>query len=112
IYSFPASGPGIPNNPLIRAADGAMYGITAAGGSFFRITTTGAYSVLHTFTNAEGGAVASHLVQGLDGNFHGTSFGGGSSNRGTIFKVTPAGAVTVLHNFNARTGETHVGRLC
>jgi len=41
------------------------------------------------------------LVQGTDGNFYGTTTGGGLYNSGTIFKVTPGGSLTTLHSFCA-----------
>jgi uncharacterized repeat protein (TIGR03803 family) len=38
-------------------------------------------------------------TQGADGNFYGTTYGGGTGGVGTVFKMTPAGALTTLHNF-------------
>ena len=42
------------------------------------------------------------LVQGPDGNFYGTTGGGGVNNGGcgTVYQLTPGGTVTTLHNFN------------
>jgi len=50
------------------------------------------------------------LVQGIDGNFYGTTSGGGIYNSGcfrssdgycgTVFKVTPGGTLTTLHPFD------------
>jgi len=41
-------------------------------------------------------------VQGTDGNFYGTTSGGGThSELGTIFKITPTGTLTTLYNFCA-----------
>src|SRR5688572_6741189 len=39
------------------------------------------------------------LIQAVDGNFCGTTEGGGSANLGTVFKMTPGGVTTVLHSF-------------
>jgi uncharacterized repeat protein (TIGR03803 family) len=45
------------------------------------------------------------LVQGIDGNFYGTTGGGGLFDScmygtcGTVFKITPGGTLTTLHNF-------------
>ncbi len=39
------------------------------------------------------------LVQGLDGNFYGTTVVGGANSQGTVFKVTPAGKITVIYSF-------------
>jgi uncharacterized repeat protein (TIGR03803 family) len=49
------------------------------------------------------------LVQGLDGNFYGTTNYGGANNAGTVFKMTPTGALTTLYDFcsqaNCADGE-------
>jgi len=39
------------------------------------------------------------LVQATDGNFYGTTQGGGTIDGGTVFKITPQGTVTILHSF-------------
>jgi uncharacterized repeat protein (TIGR03803 family) len=59
-----------------------------------------------TFTNlfnfdGSNGAIPlwTGLVQGLDGNFYGTTSAGGGNGGGTAFKITPGGALTTLHNF-------------
>lgn len=54
--------------------------------------------VLHNFTPGQGGPGAP-LVQGPDGNFYGTTPGGGIAGLGRVFKVTPTGMVTTLVNF-------------
>ena len=41
------------------------------------------------------------LIKDRDGNFYGTSAGGGLYGFGTIFKVTPAGVLTTLVNFTS-----------
>ncbi|MES2657127.1 MAG: choice-of-anchor tandem repeat GloVer-containing protein [Verrucomicrobiota bacterium] len=46
------------------------------------------------------------LVQGTDGAFYGTTYGGGSSGYGTVFKMTAAGALTTLVNFNSTNGSS------
>jgi uncharacterized repeat protein (TIGR03803 family) len=45
------------------------------------------------------GVDPSGLIQGRDGNFYGTTSGGGQFNQGTVFRVTPGGDETVLYSF-------------
>ncbi len=39
------------------------------------------------------------LVQGIDGNLYGTTYGGGANGVGSIFKMTPGGALTTFYSF-------------
>ena len=93
-----------PIRRLIQATDGNFYGTTFSGGettpstgfisgsgTVFQMTPGGTLTILHAFTNApEGAAPKGALIQGMDGNFYGTTAGGGSSQRGTVFQITPA----------------------
>ena len=45
------------------------------------------------------------LVEGSDGNFYGTTFGGGTNDWGTVFKMTPGGVLTTLVEFNGINGR-------
>jgi uncharacterized repeat protein (TIGR03803 family) len=44
------------------------------------------------------------LVQGIDGNFYGTTALGGASSYGTVFLMTPDGGLKLLHSFNQADG--------
>jgi uncharacterized repeat protein (TIGR03803 family) len=58
------------------------------------------FNVLVNFEGTDGEYPTSPPVQGLDGNFYGTTtLGGSASGDGTLFKVTPAGKLTTLYNF-------------
>lgn len=46
------------------------------------------------------------LVQGTDGNYYGTTSGGGSSSLGTVFKISPSGTLTTVYSFCIKTGCT------
>src|SRR6266540_191762 len=44
------------------------------------------------------------LIQSNDGNFYGTTSGGGASSLGTLFKVDASGTLTTLHSFTGSDG--------
>lgn len=102
---------------LVRGTDGLFYGTTNGGGSsgmgtIFKITSAGAYTVLHTMLTADGVHSQSDLIQATDGDFYGVAYGGGASGGGTVFKITAAGSFTVLKNLSAATdGQAPYGGL-
>ena len=47
------------------------------------------------------------MIQATDGNFYGTTVGGGSYFQGTVFQLTPAGVLTTVYNFTyTGSGDT------
>jgi uncharacterized repeat protein (TIGR03803 family) len=101
-----------PQSALIEGRDGNFYGTTQRGGAYtvpgtvFRITPGGIETVLHSFSgdgevagSTDGVEPLAALMLGSDGNFYGTTSGGGAKDAGTVFRMTPAGAVTVLYSF-------------
>jgi uncharacterized repeat protein (TIGR03803 family) len=103
-----ASGP----NGLVQGKDGNFYGtatgFVGSGGIAFKITPAGVETVLHSFegslTDTDGLYPNSVLIQGTDGNFYGTTSGGGAYCKacmpptefspspygdGTVFKIIP-----------------------
>jgi uncharacterized repeat protein (TIGR03803 family) len=93
---------------LVQGTNGELYGTTYNGGSkamgtFFEITTSGTFTLLHSFTGgaSDGENPSGGLTLGSDGNFYGTTQQGGSSSQGVVFKMTTAGVITILHSFNA-----------
>jgi len=117
IYSFCSkSGCSDGSNPgatLIQATDGDLYGTTLFGGSnacscgtVFKITPSGALTTLHSFDSTDGAGPEAGLVQATDGNFYGTTSGGGVHASGTVFKTTPGGKLTTLYSFCSQTNCT------
>ncbi|MGD0258926.1 MAG: choice-of-anchor tandem repeat GloVer-containing protein [Verrucomicrobiota bacterium] len=106
LYSFTGGLDGNgPTGALMQGADGNFYGLTPYGGAYgkgnaFRLTPGGVLTTIYSFTGGRDGYTpAGALVQGLDGNFYGTTTLGGLGSPGTAFKLTPNGALTTLHSF-------------
>ena len=127
--------------PLTQGADGNFYGTTAPGGpnndggSVFRLTPAGAFSVVYVFPftvtfdtnpydpyedtgyhlNGDGPA---GVTQGADGNLYGITASGGSVNSagvgtgtGTIFQLTLGGSLTTTYRFTIDGGSQGSGTL-
>jgi uncharacterized repeat protein (TIGR03803 family) len=106
LYCFTAGIDGqAPTGGLVQGLDGSFYGLTPAGGAFFkgnafRITPDGLFTTLYSFTGGrDGNTPAGTLVLGSDGNFYGVTTTGGLTGKGSVFRLTPTGALTTLYNF-------------
>ena len=79
-------------------------GGTNALGTVFSISPAGDVTTLYSFTGGlDGGQPKAALVQGIDGNFYGTTSTGGlfsSGGVGTVFSITPQGTLTTLYRFS------------
>ncbi|WP_287128840.1 choice-of-anchor tandem repeat GloVer-containing protein [Candidatus Cyanaurora vandensis] len=94
--------------------------ITTAGGtttsdSVFTVVGGPAITLVN-FDTTKGSSPSGGLVQGMDGNFYGTTQYGGSSTNcsggcGTVFRMTPAGMVTTLVNFDGINGNSPAASL-
>jgi uncharacterized repeat protein (TIGR03803 family) len=107
----------------VQGANGNFYGTTSEGGpessvcvstgcgTIFEITPQGALTTLHYFSGPDGLSPIGSLIQGTDGNFYGTTAGGGPARVncyfgcGTVFRITPEGAFTTLHTFEGLDGQ-------
>jgi uncharacterized repeat protein (TIGR03803 family) len=101
---------------LAEGSDGSFYGATAFGGPYdkgtaFRITRTGALSVLVCFDGTNGSLPYGTIIQGSDGNLYGTTGAGGEYGYGTVFRINAEGRLTTLVAFTSTNGSTPLGGL-
>jgi uncharacterized repeat protein (TIGR03803 family) len=103
-----------PQGALIQGTDGNFYGTTGTGGAadvgtVFRVTPSGIFTTLYSFCSqsscADGSSPLAGLVQGLNGNFFGTTSTGGANDDGTVFTITQTGTLTTLHSFAGTDGS-------
>jgi uncharacterized repeat protein (TIGR03803 family) len=112
-------------NELVQASNGNFYGTTIYGGAddqanctdiggcgtVFEITPSGALTSLHSFDYTDGVNPEAALVQAANGNFYGTTSGGGANKDGTAFEITSEGKLTTLHSFDGTDGAFPAGAL-
>ena len=114
LYSFSGAPDGAdPQAPVtLDAATGNLYGTTTQGGSgsacvsgcgtVFELTSTGAESVLHSFTGNPDGIDPFDVFRDAKGNLFGTTVVGGAfSYYGTVFEINSKGVEKVLHSFKS-----------
>jgi uncharacterized repeat protein (TIGR03803 family) len=106
-----------PSGGLIDV-NGTLYGTTGSGGSFrpagcggasggcgtvYRISTTGAEKVLHSFRLGADGWYPGGGLIGVNGTLYGTTpYGGsgcGSTGCGTVFRITTTGSENAIYRF-------------
>ena len=108
-----------PQAALVQATNGDFYGTTSAtsptsgeangsNGTIFKITPGGTLTTLYSFCSksgcTDGENPCAGLIQATDGDFYGTTYGGGASGGGTVFKITPGGTLTTLDSFCTQSG--------
>jgi uncharacterized repeat protein (TIGR03803 family) len=98
-------------SPVAQGADGSFYGTAFGGGytyyegcgggcgTLFKVTSSGVFTKLHTFSFESGGNLYSGLAPATDGNLYGEGTTGGIAGYGDIFKLTPAGGLTAAYSF-------------
>ena len=102
-----------PEGTLVQGNDGSFYGTASEGGTstncpqgcgtLFEISPSGNYTNLYYFGNFPNDGITPEgaLVQGTNGNFYGTTTGGGANNAGTVFILVVSGtnaSITVMSN--------------
>jgi len=97
--------------PVLRACGLiCVLGLAGAGFSPLASAASATVQTLHSFTS-DGEFPHGSLVQASDGNFYGTTYGGGASGNGTVFRITPAGALTTVFSFDGAQGRGPISGL-
>ncbi len=89
---------------------GALYGVTALGGTFGRgtvytVTLSGEENVLHSFAGEPDGAEPYAPLINVKGTLYGTTNLGGSKGGGTVYSISASGSEALLYSFAG-------GRVC
>ena len=111
-----SDGAGAESN-LTLGADGNFYGVTGSTapddyGHVVRISPTGDFTVVHRFMGADNGAGPyGEPVEDAEGNWYGTTLGGGRYAEGTIYKISSTGVFQKLHDFTSTDGADPVAAL-
>jgi uncharacterized repeat protein (TIGR03803 family) len=102
-------------NGVVQKSDGDFYGTTGhggfyGGGTVFDLTSSGTYKVLYNFcklTNCNDGLQPFvPPIQASDGNLYGTTWTGGTQNKGVVYEITPGGSYKVVYNFCSQANCT------
>jgi uncharacterized repeat protein (TIGR03803 family) len=111
LASFDSTNGARPQAPLAQGPDGNLYGTTS--GTAFRVTPSGAISLLHTFCTAKGCAGGNYplgeLLLSPNGSFYGTASSGGvgpGGGNGTVFEMATVGTVWTIHSFSGGADGT------
>ncbi len=107
LYSFGYGGDGdLPFSSVVGDRLGNIYGTTDGGGAhdngtIFKIDSTGAETILYSFTGGDGGTdPARGVVLDPAGNIYGIARSGGTYDQGIVYMLSPGGTFTVLHAFS------------
>jgi uncharacterized repeat protein (TIGR03803 family) len=97
-----------PQENLVQATDGTLYGTASTGGKFnygtiFKICGGVTTVLKHLDRTPDGAYPKGTLVRGTDGNYYGTNSFGGANSTGTIFRISTGGVYSVLRHLKAAT---------
>ena len=110
-----------PEYAMILAGDGNFYGTTtyggagynesggsSGGGTVFKLTPTGNFTLLISFVGTNGFQPMGRLMQASSGNVYGTTAFGGSFGLGTVFCIATNGDFQTILSFDGTNGASPV----
>ena len=114
LVSFNNTNGANPAAALTGDGHGGFYGTTSGGGTngglgtIFKMTSNGALTSVFSFSGDNGAFPSAGLTIGSDGNFYGSTVGGGANGdiNGTIFRMTTHGVLTTLVSLANTNGAT------
>jgi uncharacterized repeat protein (TIGR03803 family) len=117
LHNFTGADGAVPWAGVIRDSAGNFYGTTYIGGTankgvVYKLDSAGNLTVLYNFTGeADGGSPLAGVIRDSAGNLYGTTYIGGTADKGVVYKLDSAGDYTVLYNFTGGTagGNPYAG---
>jgi len=118
LYNYPGTNrnnTGVFSQVLAQGRDANFYSTIANGGTnsvgtAYKMTTAGQLTTLYNFCSLSGCTDGSNPMGGLtlsfDGNFYGTTQGGGTRGAGTVFQLTPDGVLNTLYRFTNASDDS------
>jgi uncharacterized repeat protein (TIGR03803 family) len=109
LHTFAGGSEGSDPKVALIYLGGTLYGTTYNGGSFgkgnvFSINpTTGAETVLYSFTGGSDGGCPGADLTTVNGTLYGTTECGGALGDGTVFSITPGGTEKAVYSFCSKT---------
>ncbi|MGH9144319.1 MAG: choice-of-anchor tandem repeat GloVer-containing protein [Vicinamibacterales bacterium] len=100
IKSLYNTGLGTPENGMVKASDGNLYGV--ASGGIYRVTPPFAFTPVYFFNTSTDGSGTSELIQAADGNLYGATYSG-PGNTGFAFTIDLDGIHHNILNLNPST---------
>ena len=99
-----------PQDPLVQAMDGSLYGTTTNqgrynSGTIFKITPAGEFKTIYSFDPSLGARTYGRLIQDSDGNFYAPGRDGGKFGDGVVYEINSAGKFTAIHTFDGSDGR-------
>jgi uncharacterized repeat protein (TIGR03803 family) len=115
VFSFSnANSSAGPVGSPVQGRNSKLYGETSGlgrtivtNGAVFDLSTTGIWSLLHTFGGTDGENPQAGLTLAADGNYYGAATYDKNTGWGVLFRIAPNGIYTILHQFTGGSDGGH-----